>query len=99
MKRTYTYNGQQVTLSKSEYQSSATLAVLMAYENGEEDVITVNLSSPFESDTMAFLDENNHPGIGQWMCDNQLAIPMGVTIRSGFCQYWLYTILTDNFND
>lgn len=97
MKRTFNFKGQTVTFSKSEYQSSATLAVLMAYENGEEDVITVNLSSPFESDTMAFLDENNHPGIGQWMCDNHLALPMGITIRSGFCQYWLYTILTDRF--
>lgn len=99
MKRTFNFKGNPVTLSKSEYLTDGTLAVLMERENGEDDVITVNLRSPFESDTMAFLDENNHPGIGQWMCDNQLAIPMGVTIRSGFCQYWLYTILTDNFND
>lgn len=99
MKRKFNYKGQSVTLSISEYRSDGTLAVLMEWENGEEDVITVNLRSPFESDSMAFLDENNHPGIGQWMCKKKLAIPMGITMRSGFCQYWLYTILTDNFND
>jgi hypothetical protein len=41
---------------------------------------------------MAFLDENNLPGIGDWIEKNDLGIRMGVTATSGFCRYQLYTL-------
>ena len=55
--------------------------------------VTVNLNNPLQSDSMAFLDENNMPGIGSWLTKNKLGIFMGVNARSGFCTYPLYMML------
>ena len=44
------------------------------------------------STCMAFLDENNLPGIGKWIEDNHLGMRMGVFAASGFCSYPLYTL-------
>ena len=55
-------------------------------------VITVNLMHPLQSDDMAFLDENNLPGIGKWIKENGLGLPMYVRAASGFCIYPLYTL-------
>ena len=53
----------------------------------------MNLNHPLQSDDMAFLDENNMPGIGLWIKKNKLGVDMGVRATSGFCTYPLYTLL------
>lgn len=88
----YKYKGKPVSLRTDTYRNNGTLAVVMEHEDGETDVITTNLNSPFQSDSMAFLDENNHPGIGKWIQKNGLGLPMGVQEPSGFCKYPLYTL-------
>lgn len=94
----YNYNGTQVRLAKEEYRSNGTLAVAMYTRKGDlYDIITVNLQDPMQSDSMAYLDTNNHPGIDKWMEEQGLALPMYVTTRSGFCEYPLYTICTSKF--
>ncbi|MCR5463188.1 MAG: DUF4313 domain-containing protein [Bacteroidales bacterium] len=94
----YSYKGTKVRLQAEEYRSNGTLAVAMYTKDGNlYDVITVNLCDGLQSDSMAFLDTNNHSGIDKWMEKQNLAIPMYVTRRSGFCTYPLYTILTSNF--
>ena len=94
----YNYHGTQVRLGKEQYQSNGTLAVAMYTRNGDlYDVITVNLQDPMQSDSMAYLDTNNHPGIDKWLEKRNLALPMNVSTRSGFCMYPLYTIFTSKF--
>lgn len=94
----YNYKGTQVRLKAEEYSSSGTLAVAMYTKDNElYDVITTNLMDRMQSDSMAYLDENNHYGIGKWMQKNGLAQPMNVTAQSGFCTYPLYTIFTSKF--
>ena len=94
----YTYNGTKVRLQKEEYRSNGTLAVAMYTKEGDlYDVITVNLCDGMQSDSMAYLDTNNHTGIDKWMEKHNFAIPMHFSRRSGFCSYPLYTILTSNF--
>ena len=88
----FKYKGKFVSLRTDTYRNNGTLAVVMEHEDGETDVITTNLNSPFQSDSMAFLDENNHPGIGKWIQKNGLGLPMGVQEPSGFCKYPLYTL-------
>ena len=89
----YTYKGQKVYLQKDEYRNNGTLAVLMYKEDGElYGCVTVNLNHSLQSDSMAFLDENNLPGIGKWLTRNKLGIFMGVNARSGFCTYPLYML-------
>ena len=45
-----------------------------------------------KTDTLAFLDENNMPGIGKWLRKKRLGIDMGVKAASGFCTYPLYML-------
>ena len=47
---------------------------------------------PLQSDTLAFLDENNMPGIGKWLRKKKLGIFMVVKVASGFCTYPLYML-------
>ena len=98
MSKLYKYNGEPVTLQKNEYRNNGTLAVCICSPEGElYDVVSVNLNHPMQSDSMAFLDENNNPGIGKWMEKKGLAVPMFVTAKSGFCTYNLYTIFPEKF--
>jgi hypothetical protein len=68
----------------------------METEDGESYVITTNLRSPFQSESMAFLDTNNYPKIESFIQKNNLGLPMGVNETSGFCTYPLYTIFTNS---
>ncbi len=90
--KTYDYKGTEVSLEKCEYRNG-TLALVMNTTDGDEyAVLTVNLCHPLQSDSMAFLDENNIPGIGKWIEDNHLGMSMGYLASSGFCRYPLYTL-------
>ena len=91
-KQTYTYNGTEVSLKKSEY-NNGTVALVMNDQDGElYAVATVNLCHPLQSDCLAFLDENNLPGIGDWITRNKLGTFIGVKASSGFCVYPLYLL-------
>ena len=91
--KTFKFNDTEVSLSFDTYCNNGTLAVLM--NNVQEDelygVITVNLGCPLQTDRLAFVDENNLPGIGAWLKRNKIATPLGYKQRSGFCQYELYS--------
>ena len=96
--KTFTYQGHKVVLSATRYNNNNTLAIAMDTKDGESyDVITRNLNHPLQSDTMAFLDTNNHPEIEKFIKKHRLGVPMGVLQSSGFCSYPLYTIFTDRF--
>ncbi len=45
----YKYKGKPVSLRTDTYRNNGTLAVVMEHEDGETDVITTNLNSPFQS--------------------------------------------------
>ena len=90
--KTLKFKGTEVSLSFDSYQNNGTLAVLMNTVPDEDlyAVITVNLCCPLQTDRLAFVDENNLPGIGAWLKRNKIATPLGYKQRSGFCQYELY---------
>lgn len=91
--KTYNYNGRKVVLEKTTYRNNGTLALFMKTTDGNLfGTVTVNLYHPLQSYSMAFLDENNLPGIGKWIEENGLGINMGVHGCSGFFRYPLYTI-------
>ena len=90
--RTYDYHGTEVSLEKGTYRNG-TVALMLNETDGElYAVATVNLCHPLQSESMAFLDENNLPGIGKWIEDNHLGMRTGVFAASGFCSYPLYTL-------
>ena len=75
------------------YRNNGTVARMLNDPDGElYAVATVNLNHPLQSDSMAFIDENNLPGIGKWIEENGLGVRMGVTATLGFCRYQLYTL-------
>ena len=90
--KTYSYNGLRVHLNPTTYANNGTLAIEMLSKDDDEfyDVITVNLDSFHQSDVCAFVDDNNLPGIGQWLESNGIAYPTGFWQASGFCKYQLY---------
>ncbi len=94
-KKKRTYHDREVKVSVESYQNNGTLALMLVYDNDDSDVITVNLNSPFQSKSMAFLDTNNYPDIEKWIRQNNLGLPMNLTEKSGFCTYPLYTIFTN----
>lgn len=87
----YKYHGQQVYLEKNAYRNNGALAILM-YNMDDEPygAVTVNLCHPIQSDELAFVDENNIPGIGKWLERNHIALSLCMKARSGFCEYPLY---------
>ena len=95
MKKKFKYRGRTVTISAEEYRSNKTLALMLHYDDGETEVVTVNLRDPIQSSSLAYLDVNNQPGIEEFIQKNGLGLPMGNTTQSGFVQYPLYTIFTD----
>ena len=90
--KTLKFNDTEVKLSFESYRNNGTLAVEMNTVPDEDlyAVITVNLGSFLQTDRLAFVDENNLPGIGAWLRKNKIASPLGYKQRSGFCQYELY---------
>ena len=91
--KTFKLNNTEVSLNFTTYRNNGTLAVEMNSVTDEDSfgVITVNLNCPLQSDRLAFVDENNYPGIGAWLQNNGIASPLGYTQRSGFCNYELYS--------
>ena len=90
--KTFDYKGTQVTLEKSAYRNGTVALVLNDLDGELYGVVTVNLRHPLQSDSMAFLDENNYPGIGKWIEENNLGRSMCYRAPSGFCTYPLYTL-------
>ena len=98
----YEYNGHTVLLERTEYVNGG-LAVMM-WEKGYETEDSCDWE-PYADvtrwlfdvgDRQAFVDENNMPGIGQWLEDNGLATYTGIDMPSGYCMYPLYEF-TDKF--
>lgn len=92
----FKFYGREYTLKlkRCTYAYGGTLAVI-AYtdEDGYDERfgdVTVNIDWDGASDTMAFVDEPNCPGIGAWLEENGIAEPTGVMGCSGFNTYMLY---------
>lgn len=62
-------------LEKNTYRNNGSIAILM-YNMDDEPygAVTVNLCHHLQSDELAFVDENNMPGIGKWLERNHLAL-------------------------
>ena len=96
---TYNNNGTLAVCMESHTRSLEEIEEMtrmgMSWEAADEmeeyGVVTVNLDS---SDRLPlnvqFVDENNLPGIGDWLEKNGIAHPTGMMSRSGWCLYPAY---------
>lgn len=94
MAKSFKHNGRTFNLSATTYRNNNTLALTGDYDNGDMEVFTVNLNNRLQSDSMAFLDINNHPWIEEFITENKLGLPMYYSDGAGFVKYPLYTIFT-----
>jgi len=87
----YTFNNYPIKFRISHYQNNGSLAIIMMTGYEMYGTLTVNLPDSFllPEDTQ-FVDENNLPGIGKWLEDNELATPTETIQQSGFCTYRAY---------
>ena len=60
-----------------------------AYQYG---VVTVNIDDMIFGVNQTYIDENNNPGMTQFLVDNSLVTPTGYIGRSGYCQYPLVEV-------
>lgn len=93
-----------VTLNFTKYTNNQTLAVQLIEAQAPWSpfaTITVNLpESNFGVDLRkdkkyAFVDTNNNPWVEEFLLDNEIAKPTGITGQSGFCSYPLYEFNKD----
>jgi len=87
-------SGEQISVNVQyeSYNTNGTLAVLLCGDEDFEEVITTNLpESILLPEMVQFVDINNFPEIGEWLEKNGVAIPVGICVRSGFCQYPAYS--------
>ena len=82
---------------RSKYCNNDCLAILLVDTDTSEDfaVLTVNLNYPLAPD-QAFVDTNNCSWAEQFIEDNNLGEPVGISAPSGYCMYPLYKF---NIND
>lgn len=93
----YGLEGQKVSVVRSEYMDNHSLAVMLVGENGTGiATITVNLedtdsfSGHKKFANYAFVDINNVPWAEQFLKDTKLASSIGISAKSGWCEYPLY---------
>jgi hypothetical protein len=83
-----------VTLQFSKYTSNDKLAVQLIEAAAPWcpfAALTVNLQSPLQDKTHAFVDTNNCPWAEEFLLDNGIATKVdGCEERSGYCTYPLY---------
>ena len=98
----YKYKNETVILERNDYMYGG-LAVRMwskyeddEYGSGWEPYAEITRWLLAVGDRSAFVDENNLPGIGEWLEANGLAINTGILMPSGYCVYPLYEF-TDKF--
>lgn len=76
------------------------MAVCAYLRNGEPwSDLTVNIPGTMTPDGMAFIDTNNNPWAEAFLVENGLAKPTGVTGRSGYCSYPLYSFDMSKFKN
>lgn len=87
------YGDYNIALQTSKYDNGNLAVMLIDTETGEDyAVLTVNLGTKLSGENMAYIDTNNFPEAEQFIKENNLGEPTGITRQSGFCEYPLYNL-------
>jgi hypothetical protein len=96
-KNTLNFKGYEIAFKLSNYCDNGVLAIVVyeytsygcAYQYG---VASVNINDMIFGVNQTYIDENNNPGMTQFLVDNGLVTPTGYIGRSGYCQYPLVEV-------
>lgn len=95
--QTLNFRGYEIAFKLSNYCDNGVLAIVVyeytsygcAYQYG---VASVNIDDMIFGVNQTYIDENNNPGMTQFLVDNGLVTPTGYIGRSGYCQYPLVEV-------
>jgi hypothetical protein len=95
--QTLNFKGYEIAFKLSNYCDNGVLAIVVyeytsygcAYQYG---VASVNINDMIFGVNQTYIDENNNPGMTQFLVDNGLVTPTGYIGRSGYCQYPLVEV-------
>lgn len=90
---TYRYKNEDATLHVSRYADDGSVALVLT--DRYKSVITslsVNLSTHFPDFGTFCVDTNNCPTAEQFLIENNIAVPTGRIISSGYCKYPVYRL-------
>lgn len=101
MKKTFKWNGKDLTVETTTYRSNGNIA-LMVYRKGHKDdydIITVNIPDSMVSGSEEYvhLDTNNYPWAERFVMETGIGEDTGYRTQSGFCSYPLYFINLELF--
>lgn len=83
--------------ARYEYHNNLCILLQMTDTHEIYGAITTNID-PLPRNEAA-VDTNNHPNVEKFITDNNLGVPTGKTIRSGFCTYPVYAFNLDKIPD
>ena len=90
----YIYDTEEVTLHVTEYVGGNLALAMYDSEGAMWGTVSVNIMKVPKP--MFAVDTNNLPGIDSWLVKNDVAVPTGNKMQSGYCIYPVY-MLTDSF--
>lgn len=88
------YQNTEVKLYTDHYANNGNVAVLMLTESGDLfTVVSKNIQSLVAG--CFAVDENNNPGIADWLINNKVSEDTGGSVHSGYVKYPVHKLLVD----
>lgn len=88
------YQNTEVQLYADHYTNNGNVAVLMLTESGDLFTVVSKNVEPLAAGCFA-VDENNNPGIADWLINNKVSEDTGGSVHSGYVKYSVHKLLVD----
>lgn len=88
------YQDTEVKLYADHYTNNGNIAILMFTEDDDLFSIISKNIQPLADGCFA-VDENNNPGIADWLITNKISKDTGGAVQSGFVKYPVHKLLVD----
>ena len=86
------YQNTEVKLYTDHYANNGNTAVLMLTDDGDIFTVVSKNIQPLAAGCFA-VDENNNPGIADWLIANKISKGTGGAVQSGFVRYPVHKLL------
>lgn len=88
------YRNTEVKLYADHYTNNGNVAVLMFTEGGDIFTVVSKNIQTLAAGCFA-VDENNNPGIADWLIENKVSEDTGGSVHSGYVKYPVHKLLIE----
>lgn len=88
------YQNTEVKLYADHYTNNDNIAVLMLTAGGDLFTVVSKNIQPLAAGCFA-VDENNNPGIADWLIENKVSENTGGSVHSGYVKYPVHKLLIE----